>query len=204
MTRDILVGLVLFSVCGIASAHRGALDHYDCHRNRKAGSYHCHKGPLAGRVFANRQSMLIVLSGDRPRSGASEGIESPPAVSGTVTAVIDGDTIRIRADDGTPLIIRLGEIDAPERGQAYAAEAKQALSELVAQRPVTVRVKEIDAYGRTVGRVYCEGVDVSAELVSRGAAWVYRQYATDENLFDLESAARKERRGLWARTGNEP
>lgn len=55
-----------------------------------------------------------------------------------------------------------------------------------------------DRYGRIVGRVYANGVDVNAELVRQGAARVYRQYAHDPDLFALEAAARRQQRGLWA------
>lgn len=54
-----------------------------------------------------------------------------------------------------------------------------------------------DRYGRTVGRVYVGGMDVNAELVRQGAAWVYRHYAKDPALFALEDEARAAKRGLW-------
>ena len=53
------------------------------------------------------------------------------------------------------------------------------------------------SYGRTVGRVYVGGVDVNAEMVKQGAAWVYRKYAQDQALFRLEEQAKAARRGLW-------
>ncbi len=36
-----------------AYPHGGGLDGYGCHHNRKAGGYHCHRGPLAGQSFAS-------------------------------------------------------------------------------------------------------------------------------------------------------
>ena len=53
------------------------------------------------------------------------------------------------------------------------------------------------SYGRTVGRVYVGGVDVNAEMVKQGAAWVYRKYAQDQALFRLEEQAKAAKRGLW-------
>ena len=41
--------------------HGGGLDAYGCHNNRKAGGYHCHRGPLAGEVFASKAEMLEKL-----------------------------------------------------------------------------------------------------------------------------------------------
>jgi hypothetical protein len=61
-----------------------------------------------------------------------------------------------------------------------------------------------DRYGRVVGRVYVEGLDVNADMVRQGHAWVYRKYATDPELYRLEREAKQQRRGLWASDGNIP
>ena len=45
-----------------ALAHGGGLDAYGCHHNRKAGGYHCHRGPLAGQSFGSKDEMLAVLN----------------------------------------------------------------------------------------------------------------------------------------------
>ena len=39
-------------------AHGGGLDRYGCHRNNKAGNYHCHRGPCAGQTFNSQLDML--------------------------------------------------------------------------------------------------------------------------------------------------
>lgn len=49
--------LVISPVTG-ALAHGGGLDSYGCHHNRKAGGYHCHRGPLAGSSFGSQAEML--------------------------------------------------------------------------------------------------------------------------------------------------
>lgn len=41
-----------------AFGHGGGLDSYGCHHNRKAGGYHCHRGPMAGQSFSSKQEML--------------------------------------------------------------------------------------------------------------------------------------------------
>ncbi len=46
-------------------AHGGGLDAYGCHNNRKAGGYHCHRGPVAGQSFASKEEMLKKLSADK-------------------------------------------------------------------------------------------------------------------------------------------
>ena len=44
-----------------------------------------------------------------------------------------------------------------------------------------------DRYGRIVGRVYINGIDVNQELVVQGYAWVYRKYYNDFELLRLEA-----------------
>ena len=58
-------------------------------------------------------------------------------------------------------------------------------------------MQDTDRYGRTVGRVFAGALDVNAEMVRRGAAWVYRRHSDDPVLLRLEQAARAERTGLW-------
>jgi endonuclease YncB( thermonuclease family) len=45
---------------------------------------------------------------------------------------------------------------------------------------------------------YVGSLDVNAEQVKRGMAWVYRKYARDQALFALEQEAKSAKRGLWA------
>ena len=92
----------------------------------------------------------------------------------------------------------MAEIDTPEAHQPYGSRAKQALSELAFGKDVRVVVAAIDRYGRTVGRIYAGSIDISAEMVRQGAAWVYRKYNHDPSLLRLEREAQQARRGLWA------
>ena len=56
----------------------------------------------------------------------------------------------------------------------------------------------VDRYGRIVGRVYVDGLDVNRELVAQGYAWVYRNYSNDAELLRLEAEAKQKGLGLWA------
>jgi len=49
--------------------------------------------------------------------------------------------------------IRLNGIDCPEKGQAYGKRAKQAASELVFGKEVTLQTYGKDKYGRTIADV---------------------------------------------------
>ena len=54
-----------------------------------------------------------------------------------------------------------------------------------------------DRYQRTLGRVYRGDLDVNAEQVRQGMAWVYRQYSKDASLYQIEAEAKEQKRGLW-------
>ncbi|MDR2688636.1 MAG: thermonuclease family protein [Azoarcus sp.] len=119
---------------------------------------------------------------------------------GTVVAVADGDTLTLRNKQGRRIVVRLAEIDAPEKCQRYGAQARRSLIELALNQRATVEVIDIDQYGRSVGRVRIDG---SAETVNRiqlrrGFAWYYARYAKDTSLKALERQAAAARRGLWA------
>jgi len=117
--------------------------------------------------------------------------------TGPVIAVLDGDTIDVLVDR-QPVRVRFAQIDAPEKRQDFGTRSRQALSALVFRQSVTVADAGRDRYGRVIGMVYVSNVNVNAEMVRQGMAWVYRQYATDRKLFALEDEARAGRRGLWA------
>jgi endonuclease YncB( thermonuclease family) len=69
---------------------------------------------------------------------------------------------------------------------------------LVFNRPVRVAVVDTDRYRRIVGRVHQGAVDVNAEMVRRGAAWVSVRYNRDPSLVPVQAEAQRARRGLWA------
>lgn len=118
-------------------------------------------------------------------------------IQGKVVAISDGDTLTLLDTNKKQLKIRLAEIDTPESKQPYGKRAKQALSKLVFAKNATVKVQAKDRYGRIVGRVYIGDLDVNAEMVRQGAAWIYRQYAKDQTLYDLETKAKQDKTGLW-------
>ncbi len=113
--------------------------------------------------------------------------------------VRDGDSLLVRAG-GRDIEVRLADVDAPERGQPHADQARNALINLLQRRDVTVEVVDTDPYRRKVARVrrLPDGLDINAEVVRTGNAWVYRRYVRDPALSTLEQAARNRRAGLWA------
>lgn len=124
-------------------------------------------------------------------------------LTGYAGRVVDGDTF-IMQIDGRPTRVRLAQIDTPESGQPYGRRAAQSLQSMIEGRPVTVTWQSLDRNERPIVQVVAQGVDVNAEQVRRGFAWVYRQYATDRSLDALEAEARKAGRGLWADSNPMP
>lgn len=122
---------------------------------------------------------------------------------GRVVAITDGDTFTLLNAENQQVRIRIAEIDTPERGQPFGSKATGALSALIFNKEVRVVVQTIDRYGRTVGRPYVGNVDISREMVRLGAAWVYRDYVTDQSLFAVEDDARANNRGIWGLSESE-
>lgn len=122
-------------------------------------------------------------------------------IVGLVIAISDGDTLTVLSDDRQQVKVRLAEIDAPEKQQAFGTRSRQSLGELCHEKHAEVRVVDVDRYGRTVGRVACDGTDANEAQVRRGMAWVYDHYARDKTLYRLQDEARTAGRGLWADVG---
>jgi endonuclease YncB( thermonuclease family) len=119
--------------------------------------------------------------------------------SGPVVSVLDGDTIEVLHNTRAERI-RLNGIDCPEKGQAFGTRAKQAASELVFGKKVTLQTHGLDNYGRTIADVLLsDGTNINHELVRNGWCWWYRKYAPrDVILEELERRARRSGLGLWA------
>ncbi|MFV1980277.1 MAG: thermonuclease family protein [Rhodothermia bacterium] len=118
-------------------------------------------------------------------------------LEGRVVKIADGDTLTMLVD-GQRERIRLSDIDTPERKQPFGMRAKQALAEMTFGKTISVSTTTRDRYGRVIGQITVDGVDVNAELVRLGYAWVYRRYSNDAELLRLEKTARAEGLGLWA------
>ena len=115
-----------------------------------------------------------------------------------VVGVHDGDTLTLRALN-EKLKVRLFGIDTPELGQPFGNNAKQALSQMVFGRSVTISSTGKDRYGRTLGTVFSQDKgNVNAELVRMGMAWHYRQYSNSTAMQGFEDYAKEHKIGLWA------
>ena len=117
---------------------------------------------------------------------------------GRVVGIADGDTFTMLLAESRTVRIRLDQVDAPERAQAWSRQSQEMLARLLRAGPVRVRVEDTDRYGRSVGRVYAGEVDVNLTMVEQGGAWAYPQYVRDRAFVRAEDRARRAKRGLWS------
>lgn len=151
-------------------------------------------------AVAAKRGMWATLT---PKSG-----EPAAEKEGTCLKVLDGDTIIFREAGAVDSIkIRLWGIDAPEKGQAFGAEATRKLARLIEHKSVLLRfhtdAKEsnegLDGYQRSLATIYRKGRNINLELVQGGYARHYAYYAAEETaLAEAEQQARAARLGLWA------
>jgi endonuclease YncB( thermonuclease family) len=132
-----------------------------------------------------------------------------------VVAVLDGDTVLILREGGSeaagrppasplrglhhdkPAKLRLANIDAPEKTQAYGKQSRESLLEMVGKKQVQIEIQAVDQYGRIVGVISVDGRNVNQEQVRLGMAWEYSYHHSDKTYIGLQSEARQAGRGLW-------
>jgi micrococcal nuclease len=175
-TRLLLLSALTFATDSFA--HPGGVDEDSCHLHAKTQQRHCHD--------------KTVFDPSRPARAGDEGVFFGPLVS-----VKDGDTFQVKVQ-GVVMDFRLAGIDAPESDQPYGAKARQALESLIGKNTCVLVPIDTDRYGRTIAFLWIGDSYVNRELVKRGAAWFYSEFASDASLFDVEERARAHKRGLWS------
>jgi hypothetical protein len=91
-------------------------------------------------------------------------------------------------------------IDCPESRQSFGTKAKQFTSSQCFGKEISVRVRDKDRYGRTVGEVLLpNGENLNLAILKNGYAWWYQYYAPKEKEYEKrEKAAKSAKSGLWA------
>jgi len=125
-------------------------------------------------------------------------------MEGQVVNVHDGDTVTLLVKGNRTIKVRLGQIDAPEIGQAFGQSSKRSLSRLVAGKRIRLDQETTDRYGRTVGTLWLHDKNINREQIRLGMAWVYQRYLHDRSLLELEATARKSEVGLWSERNPTP
>ncbi len=107
-------------------------------------------------------------------------------IDGKVIKIADGDTFTMIFDNGFEVRVRLNGIDSPEKKQAFSKRATQALSAMIFQKEVRVYYNSKDRYGRVLGDVFIDNLNVNHEMLRQGMAWHFVKYSNDETLDKLE------------------
>lgn len=176
--------LALLALPLAAWAHPGGVDKNGCHKDASSGKQHCHSDRAQAKAKPRYDAAHPPKAGDEA------------VFYGPVVGVVDGDTFTAKVQ-GVVMHFRLEGIDAPERGQPYGEQARNDLLALVGGKQAVLVPSDTDRYGRTVVRAWIGELDVNREMVKRGAAWFDSEYSKDAVLYDEESRARHQKRGLW-------
>ena len=120
-----------------------------------------------------------------------------------VTEVSDGDTLKL--SDGKTF--RLYGVNAPEVKESYFEEAKTFTENLILGKEISFEQEDnykVDKFGRELGYVFIDGVNLNIELVKNGLAKVvlYEKRAKikyQDELLSAEKEAKEKKLGVWKR-----
>lgn len=208
----ILIGISVFSASFVFSSPNVARQGCCSRHGGVCGCKCCDGSALSAKCSPYYPSCSKAGTKPAPVKPASAKPNAPTqaqkkaqTIIGKVVGVSDGDTITVLGPGNTQYKIRLSEIDAPEKSQAFGEKAKQFTSGLVFGKQVTVAIKETDRYGRSVADVFLpDGRNLNHELLRNGFAWWYKQYSKNPALGKLEAEARAAHKGLWADPRSQP
>lgn len=146
-------------------------------------------------------------------SGCTQGESAPTEPTGaehdgigTVTSIVDGDTLRLEVD-GSDLRVRLIGIDTPEvypEVECFGPEASAALAELApvgSTLAFSYDVDPRDRYDRELLYLFTlDGLFINAALVEQGFATAVLFEPNDRHWIELRALERQARDaglGLW-------
>jgi micrococcal nuclease len=157
-------------------------------------------------AFAN-SSHIAPLANAKCRSADFKGVQRFTA---ELNNVVDGDTVKITYK-GKRYNVRLLSIDTPEthfQGKSqgeWGEKAANRLEELLSESSqVEVRIEEgntCDRYGRLLGYIYQNGVNMNEEMVREGLAVMYCIYpslAACKKLSVLNQASIDQQLGIFS------
>lgn len=111
--------------------------------------------------------------------------------------VIDGDTFETTDHQR----IRVASIDSPSLENCGGKEAKVALEKMILNKPLYIKVNNIDPYHRLVALVYTDEKFVNVEMIKTGHAYYYRGSKGEigESLEKASEDARQKKIGIFSK-----
>ena len=123
-----------------------------------------------------------------------------------VTNVIDGETVFVLDQFRSSRKIWLAGIDAPGMDKHFGEHSRSNLNDLVAGHKIEVEYIKRDRYGRIIGKLLKDGLDINLQQIKDGYALHY-QKGTDEQseedrsiYINAEAQAKQKKAGLWTLT----
>ena len=140
--------------------------------------------------FENEETMIEEPKQTEPTQSLSDDCSGTArCITGTVTKIIDGDTIHVNGES-----IRFALASAPELSGYGGVESRNFIQTIC---PVgsDVIVDEDDSqtgesYGRMIGVIYCNGMNLNKELLDADLGYLENRFC-DSSEFGSDSWAQK-------------
>ncbi|MBU1046859.1 thermonuclease family protein [Patescibacteria group bacterium] len=126
-----------------------------------------------------------------------------------ITSIIDGDTLKIKTGTLKTRKVRLIGINAPEKGECYFDESKQALKEITQDKNINIEkdISGLDKYNRLLRYIIVinsdpeqDNIPVNYYMIRNGFAF-YQSSPPDNRYRDLFITAQRQAQtdnlGLW-------
>jgi len=143
--------------------------------------------------------VLVLLVSACADSGDS-AIE-PDGAQARLVYVFDGDSMEVEVN-GTVEGVRLLGINAPEGDECYGDEARDALTDLIADHDlVLIRGSggDIDRYGRLLRYVFIDGENVNERMLAGGyAVTLQGNHRYNDEFVEIGNLAADAGLGMWA------
>ncbi len=118
----------------------------------------------------------------------------------TVLSIYDGDTMTLRCV-GQKVKVRLYCIDTAEMKQTpWGIQARDYLRSITPKKVSLVKI-DTDRYGRIVGEVYSDQLNLNLALIKASKAAVYNTYCKKPEYKKAERHAKKSHNGIWSQSG---
>lgn len=190
--KNLLLIVVIVSLCLLFSANNNinpaqslVFPEYDTPENSNKNKIVIHNDKEENKDKEQKEAQFkSAVPSPKEYETQQEDIE----LEGIVNYIVDGDTLDIN-----DIRIRLSLVDTPERGQEGFKQAKEFVQKLCLNKKGQVDIddgqRRGDRYGRDIGVVFCDGVNINKALMDNNLARIYTEYC-DISEFKNENWAK--------------
>lgn len=159
------------------------------------------KVKLPKNILSATIALLTLIVGFFSGNYYNQQKQSQLLTSGTVTRIIDADTLELNNDQS----VRLYAVSCPEKGEKFSDEIIEYLTQTAINQKVTLEYQpnyETDKWGRTNAYVFINGQHLNLQLVSQGycTVTIYSKRAKliyQDELLNAQEQAKSENLGRW-------